>query len=184
MSFSDKTSAFSPKILRISDSLWLLLVAIISFIYLLFFLILWHFHLHFIESLTVNTDDRTLTYKCVGVYHLYQPEDIHTLTLLCQQTQHLHLPARIPSVSVENRYRVFRVLGYGVGYLLVFARENKELHRLSSGIHHVVQREAFNANRTQCEHHLVDSFEISAERGDEHTAAHYHEVYENEYLTQ
>ena len=72
----------------------------------------------------------------------------------------------------------------GVGYLLPLRTEDKELHRLSTGVHHIVECIVLHRHHTEAEHHLMGTFEISAELWEEHTGADNTEVGSQKNITQ
>ena len=72
----------------------------------------------------------------------------------------------------------------GIGYLLPFLGENKELHRLSSGIHHIVEGIVLHRHHTETEHHLMGPFESGTKLRIEHTRANDTEIGSNQYIAQ
>ena len=61
--------------------------------------------------------------------------------------------------------------GYGMGYLLIFLREDEKLHRLSLPIHHIVEHETFDHHCAKTEHHHLTAVLDGTEAADEHRTA-------------
>ena len=88
------------------------------------------FHFYLVEALAEDTDDEALADKGVGVDDLDEAEDEVALALAGQQTDDLTLLACVPAVAVEDGDAVLGLCAQGIGYLLPFAAEDEELHRL------------------------------------------------------
>ena len=72
----------------------------------------------------------------------------------------------------------------GIGNLLPLAREDKELHGLATGVHHIVEHIVLHRHYTEAEHHLMGTLQISTKLWEEHTGADDTEVDRNQHRTQ
>ena len=134
------------------------------------------FNLHLVESFTVYSDNARLRYEGVRVNHFDESEHVYALVLLCQNTEHFHFLTSIPSVSIQNGNTMPHLSTNSISYLLPFARENKELYRLSASIHHIVEYIVLHRHHTESEHHLMCSLYVCTKLREEHTRANDTEV--------
>ena len=135
----------------------------------LFVFYLLDFHLHLVESFAIYTDNARLRYKGIRVDHLDKAEHVYALILLCQDTEHFHLLTCIPSMTIQNGYAMLHLGADSIGHLLPFAREDKELYRLSASIHHIVKHIVLHCHHTETKHHLVGSLQVCTKLWEEHT---------------
>ena len=90
---------------------------------------------------------------------------------LGEDAEHLHLLSGVPSVAVEHGDTVIEHLCYRGGNLLMLPREDEELHRCTTCVHHSVEHEVLDDHGAQTEHNLIDPVDWLAEFGNEKTAA-------------
>ena len=90
---------------------------------------------------------------------------------LGEDAEHLHLLPGVPSVTVEYGDTMIELLCYRGGNLLMLPREDEELHRCATCVHHPVEHEVLDDHGAQTEHNLIDPVDGLAEFGNEKTAA-------------
>ena len=139
---------------------------------------------HFVEAFAIDTDDGTLRDEGIGVNHFDESEDIGRLALACQQTNDLSLLSCVPAVAIEDGDAVIGLGTKCVGYLLPLLTEDKELYRLPTTVHHIVEHEVLNDHRAEAEHNLVDAFQRVTKLRNEQTGANDNEVDERQHRSQ
>ena len=87
-------------------------------------------------------------------------------------------------MTVEDRHTVVHLCADGIGNLLPLAREDKELHGLATGVHHIVEHIVLHRHYTEAKHHLMGTLQISTKLWEEHTGADDTEVGSDKHITQ
>ena len=75
-----------------------------------------------VEAFAIDTDDRALRHKCIGVYLFHQLEDFIGLTLVSQYYQYFDMILAIPASTIQYRHTAVRLAGDAVGYFFVKIR--------------------------------------------------------------
>ena len=107
-------------------------------------LFLYLFYFDVVEAFSVNSDNGTLRYKCVGVDIFDQPEDDGRLPLFGKYKHHFHFFACIEAGCIDNRYSTMRVLVDVSSYLFILAGYDEELDGLTCTVHYLVEDETAN----------------------------------------
>ena len=134
-----------------------------------------------VEAFAIDTDDGALRDEGVGVDLFDKAEDGEALVLAGKDAQHFHFLTSVPAVSVEDGDTVVELGADGVGNLLVFLREDEELHGGALAVVDEVEHEVFDDHGAESEHDHRGALEDGTEGGDEETGADDDEIDEDEH---
>ena len=137
-------------------------------------LFLYLFYFDVVEAFSVNSDNGTLRYKCVGVDIFDQPEDDGRLPLFGKYKHHFHFFACIEAGCIDNRYSTMRVLVDVSSYLFILAGYDEELDGLTCTVHYLVEDETANVKGCKSVYYFLPILQNEVTGGnDNHIADQY-----------
>ena len=99
----------------------------------------------FIKAFTIYANDGTLTDKGMWIYLADKTEDSWSLALLGKHEEHLHILTGIKTAGIHHRYSSIGIYIDALTYLLIFLRDDEELHTSAATVHHLVNAECLYA---------------------------------------
>ena len=103
------------------------------------------FIFNLVKTFTIHTDNGTLTDKGMWIYLADKTEDSWSLTLFGKHEEHLHILTGIETAGIHHRYSSIGIYIDALTYLLIFLRDDEELHTSAATVHHLVDAECLYA---------------------------------------